>query len=63
MGVTVAAASPDDLERLHRLGDSPVVATLTTDDGTVLRVAAASADRDAVAGPFPTTSGRTAPTA
>ena len=48
----VATAGPEELKRLHRLGEEPVVATLTTAEGAVLKVAAAGGDRAGVLGPF-----------
>jgi hypothetical protein len=53
VAASVAPAGPEERKRLRRLGDDPVVATLTVHEGTALRVAAASGDRAAVLGPFP----------
>jgi hypothetical protein len=52
VAANVAPAGPEERKRLRRLGDDPVVATLTVDEGTALRVAAAGGDRAAVLGPF-----------
>ena len=52
IAVSVAPAGAEELKRLHRLGEDPVVATLTVGEHTTLRVAAASRDRGAVLGPF-----------
>lgn len=51
---SVAPAGPEELKRLRRLGDEPVVATLTVHEGAALRVAVAGGDRAAVLGPFQT---------
>lgn len=49
---TVAPAGPEEPKGLHRLGADLVVATLTTDERAVLRVAVARGDRTSVPGPF-----------
>jgi hypothetical protein len=49
---TVRDATPADLEGLHRMGEGVVLATLTTDDDQVLRVATTAEHRAAVLGPF-----------
>ena len=46
------SATPQERKALHRLGEGPVVATLTTDDDDVLRVAASAEHRSAMSGPF-----------
>jgi hypothetical protein len=57
IAASVAPAAPEELKRLHRLGDDPVIATMITDESTTLRVAVAGEDRAAaLLGPF-----RTAP--
>jgi hypothetical protein len=38
-------ATPDERRKLHRIGDRPVVATFTIEDGTVIEVAARTDDR------------------
>jgi hypothetical protein len=50
--VSLAEATPADSKALHRMGEGVVVASLTTDDNTVLRVATAAAHRSPVLGPF-----------
>ena len=52
VGASLRDATPEDLKRLHRMGDSVVVATLTTDNDTVLQVATAIEHRSALLGPF-----------
>jgi hypothetical protein len=52
VGASVAPAAPEEMKRLHRLGDDPVVATMVTDGSTTLRVAVADGDRAALLGPF-----------
>ena len=46
------SATPQERKALHRLGDGPVVATLTTDEDDVLRVAASAEHRSALSGPL-----------
>ena len=53
----VGALEPEQLKKLHRLGDHPVVATLTPDVGEPVRVAVASEHRAALLGPYGTTVG------
>ena len=43
---------PEELKKLHRLGDSPAVATLTPDVGEPFRVAVAAEHLDALLGPY-----------
>ena len=57
VGATIQDPSPQDLEKLHHLGDAVVVATLTTDDDVVLRVATTAEHRTAVLGPYAKASG------
>jgi hypothetical protein len=40
------------MKKLHRLGDSPSVASLSLDDGATIDVAARQDDRAALMGPF-----------
>ena len=51
---TVHVRMPTSTEQkpLHRLGDDPVVAVLTSPDGSTLTVAVAGSQRDAIEGPF-----------
>jgi hypothetical protein len=44
--------APETMKKLHRLGDSPSVASLTLDDGTTIDVAARQDDQVALMGPF-----------
>lgn len=55
---TVRVAESADQKALHGLGDNAVVAALTTGDGRLLRVAAASECRTALMGPFVATAGK-----
>jgi hypothetical protein len=57
VGVSVQDPSPEELKRLHHLGDAVVVASLTTDDDTVLRVATTADHRAALLGPYARASG------
>jgi len=51
---SVGALEPEELKKLHRLGDHPAVATLTPDVGEPVRVAVASEHRAALLGPYGT---------
>ena len=51
-GASARTAAPEERKKLHRLGDGPVVAALTTSQGGVLRVAASAGHRSALSGPF-----------
>lgn len=51
----VGVLKPEELKKLHRLGDHPDVATLTPDVGEPLRVAVATEHRAALLGPYRTT--------
>ena len=51
-GASARNATPEERKALHRLGDGPVVATLTTGQDDVLRVAASAEHRSALSGPF-----------
>jgi hypothetical protein len=53
----VGALEPEELKKLHRLGEHPTVATLTPDVGDPVRVAVASERRAALLGPYGTTVG------
>jgi hypothetical protein len=48
------SVAPETMKKLHRLGDSPSVASLTLDDGTTIDVAARQENRSALLGPFAT---------
>ena len=52
--VHVGAFEPQELEKLHRMGDNPTVATLTPDVGEPVRVAVAYEHRTALLGPYGT---------
>jgi hypothetical protein len=56
-GARAGALEPQELKKLHRLGDNPAVATLTPDAGEPVRVAVASEHRAALLGPYETTVG------
>ena len=51
-GASARTATPGERKKLHRLGDGPVVAALTTSQGDVLHVAASAGHRSALSGPF-----------
>jgi hypothetical protein len=55
---TLRSATPEDMRRLHRMGDDVVVAELTTDRGVVLQVAASGDHRTALLGPLAESSQR-----
>jgi hypothetical protein len=57
VGARVGALEPEELKKLHRLGDNPAVATLTPDVGDPVRVAVAADHRAALLGPYGTTVG------
>jgi hypothetical protein len=44
--------APETMKKLHRLGDSPAVASLTLAGGEMIEVAARRDDRSALVGPF-----------
>ena len=50
--IHVGTLEPEDLKKLHRLGDNPTVATLTLDEGEPVRVAVASEHAAALLGPY-----------
>jgi hypothetical protein len=54
---SVGDLEPEELKKLHRLGDHPAVAILTPDAGEPVRVAVASEHRAALLGPHGTTVG------
>jgi hypothetical protein len=56
-GASVQDPSPEVLKKLHHLGDAVVVASLTTDDDIVLRVATTAEHRAALLGPYARASG------
>ena len=51
----IRAVEPDEQKKLHRLGENPTVATLTSDVGDPLYVAVASEHHAALLGPYRTT--------
>jgi hypothetical protein len=53
VALDIAAAEPAEQKRLPRLGDAPVVATMTTAEQATVKVAVAGENRSAVLGPFP----------
>ncbi len=57
-GARVGVLEPEELKKLHRLGEEPVVATLVTDEGDPVRVAVAADRRAALLGPFGSPVGR-----
>jgi len=57
LGATLRDPSPEDLEKLHRLGDAVVVASLTTEADVVLRVATRAEHGTALLGPYAKASG------
>jgi hypothetical protein len=52
VGASAPNATLEERKALHRLGGEPVVATLTTGQDDVLRVAASAEYRSAPSGPF-----------
>lgn len=57
VSASLREATPEDLKRLHRMGDRVVVATLTTDDEIILQVATTAEHRSALLGPFTPSTG------
>ncbi len=55
LGASLRDATTQERKRLNGLGDGSAVATLTTDDGVVLRVATTAEHRAQLLGPFVTT--------
>ncbi len=53
----VGVLEPEELKKLHRLGDDPAVATPTPDVGEPVRVAVAAEHRAALLGPYGATVG------
>ena len=51
-GVSLRDADSAELEKLHRIGDEPVVASFTLPEGTTIQVAARAEHRSVLAGPF-----------
>ena len=51
-GVSLRHADKEERRKLHRIGDSPVIASLTLAGGETLEVAARPEHRSALAGPF-----------
>lgn len=52
VAATPVEPSPEDLEKLHRLGEGCALVSLTTDDGTVLRMATTAEHGTALLGPY-----------
>jgi hypothetical protein len=52
VGAIVREPEPAERKGLHRLGEGPVVAVLSTAEGSTLRVAAAGEHRQALPGPL-----------
>jgi hypothetical protein len=50
-GVTVRAATNEEVKKLHGLDENPIIATLQTDEGTI-EVAAAPENRTILLGPY-----------
>lgn len=48
----VREATSDERKKLHRIGERPVVATFTIEDGSVVEVAARAEDRNRLLGVF-----------
>jgi hypothetical protein len=57
IGAGIRAATPEGRKGLHGLGDRPVIAMLTTDEGQVLQVATSAEHRSDLVGSFANTSG------
>jgi hypothetical protein len=51
-GATLRAGDPEELKKLHRLGDDPTIATLVLAKGETVDVAAAREQSSALLGPF-----------
>jgi len=51
-GVSIHSADAPEREKLHRIGDDPVVASFALDEGATLKVAARHEDQSVLAGPF-----------
>jgi len=52
VAVSVATPQPVEQKRLHRLGNAPAIATMTTAEKTTVKVAVAGEHRSDVLGPF-----------
>jgi hypothetical protein len=50
----VRTASEKERKKLHRIGDEPVIATLTLGEGGTVELAARAENKDALLGPFAT---------
>ena len=51
-GVSIHSADAQEREKLHRIGDDPVVASFELDEGAPLKVAARHEHQSILAGPF-----------
>ena len=51
-GVSIHPADTKEREKLHRIGDDPVVASFALDDGATLKVAARHEHQSILTGPF-----------
>lgn len=51
-GVSIHSADAQEREKLHRIGDDPVVASFALDDDATLKVAARHEHQSILAGPF-----------
>jgi hypothetical protein len=51
-GVSIHSADAQEREKLHRIGDEPVVASFALDEGATLKVAARREHQSILAGPF-----------
>jgi hypothetical protein len=51
-GVSIHSADAKEREKLHRIGDDPVVASFELDGGANLKVAVRHEDQSILAGPF-----------
>ena len=51
-GVSIHSADAQEREKLHRIGDAPVIAFFALDEGATLKVAAGHEHQSLLAGPF-----------
>jgi hypothetical protein len=51
-GVSIHSADAQEREKLHRIGDAPVVASFALDGGATLKVAVRHEHQSILAGPF-----------
>jgi hypothetical protein len=51
---SVRTASGKERKKLHRIGDAPVIATLTLGEGGTIELAARAENKDALLGPYAT---------